>query len=74
MHDDSRALTAPAMAPPAAPTADDRAGILWWNSLTETARARWLTQAGSARPVDAWSAFKRSREPADGIGTGADVP
>jgi len=39
-------------------TADARAGIAWWNSLTPTRRREWLDTARSARPADAWSAFK----------------
>ena len=42
-------------------TPDDRAGMAWWNTLTKTERARWLAIAGSARPVDAWRAYKRAR-------------
>ena len=41
-------------------TPDDRAGMAWWNSLTKPERARWLVEAGSARPVDAWRAYKGS--------------
>lgn len=39
-------------------TADAGAGIAWWNSLTPTRRSKWLDAAHSARPADAWSAFK----------------
>ncbi len=39
-------------------TADARAGMAWWNSLTPTRRREWLDAARSARPADAWSAFK----------------
>jgi hypothetical protein len=38
--------------------ADARAGIAWWNSITPTRRREWLEAANSARPVDAWNAFK----------------
>jgi len=41
-------------------TFDDWLGMAWWNFLTETERARWLARAGSARPVDAWRAYKRA--------------
>ncbi len=44
------------------PTEDERAGIDWWNSLSEFARADWLRIAGSARPADAWTEYKRARE------------
>jgi hypothetical protein len=39
--------------------ADDVAGMHWFNSLTEAERAYWSKLAGSARPVDAWRAYKR---------------
>jgi len=39
---------------------DDWLGIAWWNFVAETERARWLARAGSARPVDAWGAYKRA--------------
>lgn len=41
------------------PTSNEAAGIAWWNALTETERAKWLAQAGSAVPADAWAAYKR---------------
>lgn len=40
---------------------DDLAGIAWWNALSEAERAKWLAVANSARPKDAWEAFKRAR-------------
>lgn len=39
-------------------TADARAGMAWWNSLTPTRRREWLDAANSGRPADAWNAFK----------------
>lgn len=42
------------------PTADETAGIEWWNSLSVTDRAHWLAEAGSAVVADAWAAYKRS--------------
>ncbi len=43
------------------PTADEIAGIAWWNNLKPEERARWLTTAGHACSVaDAWAAYKRS--------------
>ena len=39
-------------------TADARAGMAWWNSLTPTRRREWLDAAQSGRPADAWNAFK----------------
>ncbi|BCH04936.1 hypothetical protein MesoLj131b_69350 (plasmid) [Mesorhizobium sp. 131-2-5] len=41
------------------PTPDEAVGMAWWNSLSEPDRAAWLTRAGSARPADAWAAYKR---------------
>lgn len=41
------------------PTADERAGIDWWNSLSERERADWLRRASSAKPADAWAEHKR---------------
>jgi hypothetical protein len=41
------------------PSADERAGMEWWNSLPERERALWLGKAQSAKPVDAWAAYKR---------------
>lgn len=38
---------------------DDLAGLSWFNGLTDGERAFWLSQAGSAVPAAAWSAFKR---------------
>ena len=43
------------------PTEDERAGIDWWNSLTEESRAEWLRIAGSAKPADAWTEYKQVR-------------
>lgn len=42
---------------------DDEAGMRWFNAITPTERKRWLRRAGSARPVDAWRAFKARRGP-----------
>lgn len=39
-------------------THDDALGMAWWNALTERERAEWLRKADSARPKDAWEAFK----------------
>lgn len=40
-------------------TADEQAGMDWWNALSEEQCARWLRAAGSAVPADAWAAYKR---------------
>jgi len=49
------------------PTADERAGMDWWNSLSEPRRAAWLYMAQSAKPSDVWAEFKRRAqiEPSD---------
>ena len=39
-------------------TSDEAAGMAWWNSQTELAREFWLRVAVSARPADAWGAYK----------------
>lgn len=44
------------------PTADDGAGMAWFNGLTEQRRAYWLQCAESSRPVDAWHYFKLCEE------------
>lgn len=44
------------------PTDDEQAGIEWWNRQRERERRYWLKVANSARPADAWAAFKRSGE------------
>ena len=40
------------------PTADEVAGMAWWNSQTELVREFWLRVANSARPADAWTAYR----------------
>jgi len=52
------------------PTQDERLGMEWWNALSEVARRDWLRRADSARPADAWAAFKRSLEGASKPGAG----
>ncbi len=47
-------------------TDDERAGMAWWNSLSESERARWLAAASSAKPADAWAAFKATQGGIDG--------
>ena len=43
------------------PTANETAGITWWNSLPETMRLYWCELAGSYVAADAWAHFKRAR-------------
>jgi hypothetical protein len=38
--------------------ADAAAGMTWWNSLSESARAYWLRAAGSATAADAWRVYQ----------------
>ncbi len=40
------------------PTADEVAGMAWWNSQTELVREFWLRVANSARAADAWAAYR----------------
>ena len=44
------------------PTADDIAGMAWWNSLTEQRRAYWLSVARTSSPRQAWDYYKLCRE------------
>lgn len=39
-------------------TADEVAGMAWWNALSDDERGRWLRLADSAVPADAWERFK----------------
>jgi hypothetical protein len=47
------------------PTSDERAGMDWWNRLSERERALWLAKAQSAKPSDAWTAYKRANNKPD---------
>lgn len=40
------------------PTADEKAGMDWWNSQPELVREFWLRVANSARAADAWAAYR----------------
>ncbi|MDO5693663.1 MAG: hypothetical protein Q4G70_14515 [Pseudomonadota bacterium] len=40
------------------PTEDERRGMEWWNAASELQREFWLRVASSARPADAWAAYK----------------
>ncbi|MGG2576106.1 hypothetical protein ACQYZY_28765 [Pseudomonas aeruginosa] len=43
------------------PTADEAAGMTWWNALTEDERRYWMATAGDTGVVaDAWAAYKRN--------------
>lgn len=46
---------------PPTPSGDDLAGFAWFNGLIDGERSLWLGLAGSARPADAWGAYKRVR-------------
>jgi hypothetical protein len=51
----------PATATPATfatPGPDAEAGMAWWNALKPAERSYWLMCGVSARPADAWEAFK----------------
>ena len=42
------------------PPPDERAGMAWWNDLSEAARLYWLRQAGdTGRVADAWAVYQR---------------
>jgi hypothetical protein len=40
------------------PQEDSSAGMTWWNSMTEDARAHWLMMGASAVPAAARHAFR----------------
>lgn len=42
------------------PTADELAGITWWNGLSEEDRAFWLRAALTSVPAEAWAYYKRA--------------
>lgn len=44
--------------PPSTPSADDLAGMAWYNSASEETRRFWHCIAGSPAPVDAWIAYR----------------
>ena len=50
------------------PSADERAGMDWWNLLPESGRAAWLAKAQSAKPSDAWATYKRTKNALEGYG------
>jgi len=41
------------------PTADEAAGIAWWNSIPERQRAFWLELTHSGSAAEAWTEYKR---------------
>lgn len=45
------------------PTADEQAGMDWWNALSERLRSYWLKEVGTAQAsvADAWQTFKAAR-------------
>jgi hypothetical protein len=45
------------------PTAEESAGMAWWNSLTEGERANRLARAATAVPAEAWAEYGRSQRP-----------
>jgi hypothetical protein len=40
-------------------SADDAAGMAWWNALADYDRGFWARAALSAVPADAWAYYKR---------------
>ncbi len=40
------------------PTADELAGMAWWNGLDKSERAYWLAEARSAVPAEAWATYQ----------------
>ncbi|HCE7248479.1 TPA: hypothetical protein NHR53_006397 [Pseudomonas aeruginosa] len=44
------------------PSADEHAGMTWWNLLTVADRQKWMLAAGNTGVVaNAWAAFKHSQ-------------
>lgn len=41
------------------PTADERAGMAWWNGLPEHERAFWMAAAQTPSPAVAWAHFQQ---------------
>lgn len=42
------------------PTADERAGMDWWNGLSENKRGLWLRRSKGQSAADAWAFFKKT--------------
>lgn len=40
-------------------TDDERAGIVWWNGMSEPERAQALSAAGTAVVAQAWAHYKK---------------
>jgi len=40
-------------------TVDERAGAVWWNTLTDAERAKTLAEARTAVMAEAWEHWKR---------------
>lgn len=58
------------------PTADEAAGMAWWNSLEEYDRAEWAAKVGTGVVADAWAARKLSlgKERVNSRGSGTPSP
>jgi hypothetical protein len=41
------------------PNDDEKAGMAWWNALTEQERADWLRIADTAVPAVAWAVWQQ---------------
>lgn len=46
------------------PTPDERAGMSWWNAMTEAQRPDALRRAGASTVAEAWAYHKQQGEPA----------
>lgn len=42
------------------PSPDERAGMDWWNGMTEAERGEWLTLSKGESVADAWVFFKKA--------------
>ena len=58
---------------PADPQSDPRAGMDWWNALSETERTQWMAKAGnSGRAADAWGVFLNDEAHTSAVEAGED--
>lgn len=60
-------ISTQADSPERSPTADEAAGMVWWNCISDVERGQWLTASGTGVVADAWAARKAAQvhEPAD---------
>lgn len=47
------------------PTPSERAGMAWWNAMTEPQRRAWLERADTAQPAEAWAVYQLTTKALD---------